>query len=523
MNSTTPECASSFPILIFICSTAGDGMVPYNMQAFWKSLKRKSLPQLFSSTSFAVFGLGDSSYAKYNYAAKRLYNRLVQLGGTPLLERGEGDDMGKLGLYSGLYPWMGKLLSVLCNVSGRFSTLTKTDLLAQDASTCEEFDAVLVSKRVITSPCPFLDSTESSYSSVCDCTFEIGALRSFTPGDAISMRPENVDAEEFMSEVGIPLTEPNIQLFTREIDYQRPPMFHFVKVVYQELSDPDCRTVWFKSPVSKDTRLFMEKLEELSTSYDVYAAYILEPRRSTREFLHDFGLGISPELSCLPEILPRYYTISKEEHPRFSITVGLVRYKTALAKERVGLCSKFISRKKEGEMVQLQIEKSLLDLQGDILVVCTGTGISLARALFYHFTKRPADSPISSLEVVFGFRSLRYDFLYSNEMCAGDPGVISHNGLLALKYDSVPGRAVTMYAVPSRISEDIKHLPRGKPFREGDALTLDGRNYVQRILEVLDLSTKNIVVSGNSRLAKIIPKEVERCIGKKTRVQFECW
>ena len=32
----------------------------------------------------ATFGLGESSYPKYNYAAMRLHRRLAMLGATPL-------------------------------------------------------------------------------------------------------------------------------------------------------------------------------------------------------------------------------------------------------------------------------------------------------------------------------------------------------------------------------------------------------------------------------------------------------
>jgi sulfite reductase alpha subunit-like flavoprotein len=47
---------------------------------------------------FAVFGLGDSSYAKYNAVARRLWVRLQQLGASPLLPQpGLGDDQEQLG------------------------------------------------------------------------------------------------------------------------------------------------------------------------------------------------------------------------------------------------------------------------------------------------------------------------------------------------------------------------------------------------------------------------------------------
>ena len=51
------------------------------MRLFWRQLLSRHLtPQTFSGLNFSVLGLGDSSYAKFNYTAKRLYRRLEGLG-----------------------------------------------------------------------------------------------------------------------------------------------------------------------------------------------------------------------------------------------------------------------------------------------------------------------------------------------------------------------------------------------------------------------------------------------------------
>lgn len=46
---------------------------------------------------FAVLGLGDSSYPKFNFVGKRLYQRLIDLGATPIIRRGDADDQHDLG------------------------------------------------------------------------------------------------------------------------------------------------------------------------------------------------------------------------------------------------------------------------------------------------------------------------------------------------------------------------------------------------------------------------------------------
>lgn len=55
--------------------------------------------------NFAVFGLGDSSYQKFNFAGKKLYRRLIQLGAKPLMELSLGDDQHSLGVDMAFQLW----------------------------------------------------------------------------------------------------------------------------------------------------------------------------------------------------------------------------------------------------------------------------------------------------------------------------------------------------------------------------------------------------------------------------------
>ena len=60
-------------LVIFICSTCGQGDTPENMKQLWRFLRRKDLPpNSLDGLNFAVFGLGDSGYPIYNAVARRL-------------------------------------------------------------------------------------------------------------------------------------------------------------------------------------------------------------------------------------------------------------------------------------------------------------------------------------------------------------------------------------------------------------------------------------------------------------------
>lgn len=63
------------------------------MMTLWKTLLRSDLPSdLLDTMHFAVFGLGDSGYERFNWAAKKLQRRLLSLGALELIPRGDADD-----------------------------------------------------------------------------------------------------------------------------------------------------------------------------------------------------------------------------------------------------------------------------------------------------------------------------------------------------------------------------------------------------------------------------------------------
>lgn len=115
-------------IVVLVCSTTGNGDEPDNMKQFWKFLLRKSLPtNSLNGVNFAVLGLGDSSYSKFNFVAKRLNKRLQQLGGNMILPMGLGDDQHDLGVSAVTMPWMRTLWENLLNLCPLPSELSVLD------------------------------------------------------------------------------------------------------------------------------------------------------------------------------------------------------------------------------------------------------------------------------------------------------------------------------------------------------------------------------------------------------------
>jgi sulfite reductase alpha subunit-like flavoprotein len=103
-------------IAIFVVSTTGDGEHPNSMRSFWKFILQKSLPATsLGNTYTTVFGLGDSSYEKYNACARRLAARLRQLGSKELIPIGLGDDSAQMGILGSLNIWTSAILKAVAD------------------------------------------------------------------------------------------------------------------------------------------------------------------------------------------------------------------------------------------------------------------------------------------------------------------------------------------------------------------------------------------------------------------------
>jgi len=85
-------------IIIYIVSTSGTGKEPRTMTPMWRSLLRSDLPDdFFEDLHYVIFGLGDSSYEKFCWPAKKLSRRLERLGAMAICPCAEGDTQHTLG------------------------------------------------------------------------------------------------------------------------------------------------------------------------------------------------------------------------------------------------------------------------------------------------------------------------------------------------------------------------------------------------------------------------------------------
>ncbi len=109
-------------IAIFVVATSSTGKEPRTITPLWKSILRADLvpPDHFEDLRYAVFGLGDSSYERFCWPAKKLTRRFEQLGARSIsgCPRAEGDTRHTLGYLTLFKPF--DHISELLRINGAF-------------------------------------------------------------------------------------------------------------------------------------------------------------------------------------------------------------------------------------------------------------------------------------------------------------------------------------------------------------------------------------------------------------------
>ncbi|XP_025022878.1 NADPH-dependent diflavin oxidoreductase 1 isoform X3 [Python bivittatus] len=460
------------PLVVFVCATTGQGDPPDNMKNFWKFIFRKNLPPTsLCQMDYAVLGLGDSSYPKFNFIAKKLHRRLLQLGGSPLAPAALGDDQHDLGPDAVIDPWLLSLwekilelyplpsglhvispnillppkytFQLLDEASGDLSVapLQPEDASRDVPSEMNSFSAQMVSNRRVTS--------ESHFQDVRLIEFDIaGSGIKYAAGDVVMIQPRNgleevhlfcsllrLDPDAcFMlrpTEAGTPLPAPLPQPFT-----VRHLVTHYLDITCV----PRRSFFEFLSHFSPN-ELERSKLQEFSSAQgqeELYA-YCNRPRRTILEVLCDFphttcAIPCDYLLDLIPRIRPRAFSIASSmlTHPnRIQILLAVVHYKTCLSKARRGLCSTWLaslSPQNGTAQVPLWVKKGMLKFPVEpgtpVVMIGPGTGVAVFRAAIQ---ERVAQGKTGGNCLFFGCRKKAKDFY-----CQAEWEELVKRGLLML-------------------------------------------------------------------------------------------
>ncbi|XP_072228397.1 NADPH-dependent diflavin oxidoreductase 1 [Leuresthes tenuis] len=446
----------SEPLVVFVCATTGQGDPPDNMKNFWRFLFRKSLPAgSLSRLDCAVLGLGDSSYPKFNFVAKKLHKRLLQLGATSVMPVGLADDQHDLGQDAVIDPW---LTSFWEKVLDLYPSLADVAPLREDEPLPATWRFVFLDERrqkmedrlrigveqsVPSQSHPFparmvFNSrvTElSHFQDVRHIEFDItGSNIEFSAGDVVMMRPCNA-AEDVQQFCQLLRLDPEASFTLSASDSAAVParlpqpctVRHLVES-YLDIAAVPRRSFFELLATFATNELEREKLAEFSSAagQEDLLSYCNRPRRTALEVLAEFPhttaeLRVDHLLDLFPEIQPRSFSIasSLKAHPhRLQILVAVVRYKTKLHKPRRGLCSTWLASldPTQGEVyVPLWVKKGSLAFPKErdtpVVMVGPGTGVAPFRAALQ---QRAAEGKQANV-LFFGCRSESKDFYFRSE------------------------------------------------------------------------------------------------------------
>lgn len=456
-NSLKPTVASldSYPLkslvtdtrfLIVICSTTGQGELPRNAKRFLNFLLRKKLPHdLLNHIHCTTFGLGDSSYPKFNYAIKKIHARLLQLGCKELSPRCESDEQAPEGIDGYYAEWERTLIAGLQKQFPALYSIDENVLLppeyhvevvgAENLEKSANLELTrhslsvgqIVQNRRVTASDHFQDVRHLVIEA------ENGDL-DYAPGDTLALYPHNDDhtvqlllelQPQWLEIADRPLEIGPLEvegglidakcltlrtLFTFHLDIMAIPRRSFFSLLYHFVDD-----------ATDDGQREREKLYEFSKieeSEDLYD-YANRPRRLILETLLEFErnliIPIHYVLDLFPTIKVRLFLIASRPSPKsVELVVAIVEYKTILRRIRRGLCTKWIKSLNTGDKVVYSVHRSNLSFllpatpNPPVLMISPGTGVAPMKSLIEHV------AGTSELHLFYGCRYRAKDYLFGD-------------------------------------------------------------------------------------------------------------
>lgn len=354
-------------LVLFVVSTQGEGEFPQNAVGFYESLK--AFEGNLDKISFAVFGLGDSSYPLFCNAGVLLDEVLADKGAKRLLPLVKAD-VDYAGLIS---TWESDLQNTFSASSTTVSSEVKktvTNTLHKQNFTGKISHKIVLNDR---------GSNKETYHIEITPNEEV----IYEPGDALGLIPKNNENE--LTTIAA----------------------HFGQTDFSELKDKNVRGLSKKSLESLEKVFGIEIKEEKADLVDVIQKY--QPKKG----------AFDEVVAVLHPIAPRLYSISSasEAHDgQVHLTVNLNEFKVDDA-IKTGLTSQFLADYPLGTDYDFYIHKNnnfrLPSEETDIILIGPGTGIAPFRSFL---AQRDTAGAEGKNWLFFGEQHFALDFYYQTEI-----------------------------------------------------------------------------------------------------------
>jgi sulfite reductase (NADPH) flavoprotein alpha-component len=352
-------------LVLFVMSTQGEGEFPQNAVAFYENLKAADVN--LNKVSYAVLGLGDTSYPLFCNAGVLLDEVLAEKGAQRLLPLVKAD----VDFAETVSLWESDLQKVFQN-QGSSEVVSKT---TATASTKKNYTGRISHKVVL--------NDKGSNKETYHIEIESDDVIAYEPGDALGVFPKNKESE--------------IKAIADFFDEDN----------YSILSDKNIKGLSKKSLDALSKVLDITIDEDKTDLLDVITKY--QPKKVKLEEI----------VALLHPIAPRLYSISSssEAHDgQVHLTVNLNIFKVG-DEIKSGLASQFLADFPLETELEFYIHKNqnfrLPSEDTDLIMIGPGTGIAPFRSFLAH---RDATGAEGKNWLFFGEQHFVLDFYYQTEI-----------------------------------------------------------------------------------------------------------
>jgi sulfite reductase alpha subunit-like flavoprotein len=454
---------SSNTIIIFIISTTGDGDIPTHSLVAWKNLLNAKLSSnRLANIRYALFGLGDSSYEKFNAAGRKLSARLGQLGAISICDSSAGDDLHTP--FVVFDKWMRlKLFPVLVQLFPSQFTVTPTITTTPTPTTnninlltIQPIYQLSVLSNTRLTPSDWFQETHHIEFESSPNNNMMEKIPEWYPGDSIYIYPCNpISQAKSLCEriLANNLTQTSLSkqeiesLFIHHLDILNIPsrlFFEIASLFCTNIEERDKMRELAGFPPAATSSEEPEQEEQLfNTAAESYYLYCIQERRTFLEVLQDFPscqLPIEHALQLIPQLRARPYSISSNyitHHGQIHLTVAVASYLTPWKRLVKGTCSSYLAQLQHSDQVRVQgmdntgplsrafrpfltvptTASPLLTTPPPpplIILIATGTGIAPMRSFITSSTNNPNNNN-NNILLYFGCRCPEKDEYYKNE------------------------------------------------------------------------------------------------------------
>jgi sulfite reductase (NADPH) flavoprotein alpha-component len=355
-------------LVLFVMSTQGEGEFPQNAVAFYEKLKASEVD--LSKVSFAVFGLGDSSYPLFCNAGVLLDEVLLEKGAKRLLPLVKAD----VDFAETVSIWEADLQKAFQNIGSNLTNEVKPTNTT--ISSAKKNYLGKISHKVVLND---NGSNKETYHIEIESDDEI----SYEPGDALGVFPKNKVEE--------------IQAIAT----------YFNEENYSILKDKNVRGLSKKSLKAFSKLFDIEINVEKANLLDVIQKY--QPKK----------VKLEEVIALLLPISPRLYSISSSSQAhdgQVHLTVSLNKFKVN-DEIKSGLASEFLADFPLEEQLEFYIHKNqnfrLPTDDTDVIMIGPGTGIAPFRSFLAH---RDVTGAEGKNWLFFGEQHFVSDFYYQTEI-----------------------------------------------------------------------------------------------------------